>query len=90
MKPVMFCTKTSGMPRIPHSWMKCVALSADSENSTPLLATMPTSSPWTWAKPVTMVGAYRRLNSSNREPSTRRASTSRTSYCRRGSAFTIP
>jgi hypothetical protein len=39
MKPVMFCRKISGMPRRLHSSMKCVALSADSENSTPLLAT---------------------------------------------------
>ncbi len=30
------------MPRRLHSSMKCVAFSADSENSTPLLATMPT------------------------------------------------
>ena len=57
MKPVMFCRKTSGTPRALHSSMKCVALSADSENSTPLLATMPTRKPWRRAKPVTMVGA---------------------------------
>ncbi len=42
MKPVMFCRKTSGMPRWLHSWMKCAPLSADSENRMPLLATMPT------------------------------------------------
>src|SRR3972149_2456727 len=41
MKPVMFCRNTSGMPRWLHSSMKCVPLSADSANSTPLLATMP-------------------------------------------------
>jgi hypothetical protein len=41
MKPVMFCRNTSGTARALHSSMKCVALSADSENSTPLLATMP-------------------------------------------------
>ena len=42
MKPVMFCRKTSGMPRCPHSSMKCAAFSADSLNRMPLLATMPT------------------------------------------------
>ncbi len=42
MKPVMFCRNTSGTPRMLHSSMKCVAFSADSENSTPLLAMMPT------------------------------------------------
>ena len=45
MKPVMFCRKTSGMPRRLQSSMKCVALSADSENRTPLLATMPDEEP---------------------------------------------
>ena len=45
MKPVMFCRKTSGMPRRLQSSMKCVAFSADSEKSTPLLAMMPTSKP---------------------------------------------
>ena len=55
MKPVMFCRKTSGMPRRLQSSMKCVALSADSEKSTPLLAMMPTSSPCRRAKPVTSV-----------------------------------
>ena len=44
------------MPRRLHSSMKCVALSADSENSTPLLATMPTRKPCRRAKPVTSVG----------------------------------
>ena len=57
MKPVMFCRKTSGMPRRLHSSMKCVALSADSEKSTPLLAMMPTSMPCSRAKPVTIVVA---------------------------------
>ncbi len=61
MKPVMFCRKTSGMPRSVHSSMKCVALSADSENRTPLLATMPTSRPWMRAKPVTIVVRVARL-----------------------------
>ena len=37
--------------------MKCVALSADSEKSTPLLAMIPTSNPWRRANPVTSVGA---------------------------------
>ena len=45
MKPVMFCRKTSGMPRCVHSSMKCVPFSALSENSTPLLAMMPTGMP---------------------------------------------
>ena len=55
MKPVMFWRKISGMPRRLHSSMKCVAFSADSENSTPLLATMPTRKPWSRANPVTSV-----------------------------------
>ena len=42
MKPVMFCRNSSGMRRRLHSSMKCAPLSADSENSTPLLARMPT------------------------------------------------
>ena len=42
MKPVMFCKKTSGMRRAQQSAMKCVALSADSLNSTPLFAMIPT------------------------------------------------
>ena len=45
MKPVMFCRKMSGIPRRLQSSMKCVALSADSEKSTPLFATMPTRYP---------------------------------------------
>ena len=57
MKPVMFCRKISGTPRWLQSSMKCVAFSADSENSTPLLATMPTRKPCSRAKPVTSVGA---------------------------------
>ena len=52
---------------------------AASENSTPLLAMMPTGQPFTWAKPVTSVSPKRGLNSSKREPSTRRAITSRMS-----------
>jgi hypothetical protein len=42
MKPVMFCRNSSGMPRWPHSSMKCAAFSADSLNRMPVLATMPT------------------------------------------------
>ncbi len=41
MKPVMFCRNTSGMLRWLHSSMKCAPFCAASENSTPLLATMP-------------------------------------------------
>ncbi len=55
MKPVMFCRKTSGILRCPHSSMKCAPFSADSENSTPLFATMPTGMPSMCAKPVTSV-----------------------------------
>ena len=42
MKPVMFCRKSSGMPRWLHSSTKCAPFSADSLNRMPLLATMPT------------------------------------------------
>jgi hypothetical protein len=42
MKPVMFCRKTSGMPRWAQSSMKCAPFCAISENRMPLLATMPT------------------------------------------------
>ena len=59
--------------------MKCAPFSADSENRMPLLATMPTGWPWMRAKPVTSVVPYSALNSWNREPSTIRAITSRTS-----------
>ena len=55
MKPVMFCKKISGTLRWQHSSMKCAPFNADSENSTPLLATMPTGMPSMWAKPVTSV-----------------------------------
>jgi hypothetical protein len=40
--PVMFCKKTSGMLRCAHSSTKCAPFRADSQKSTPLLATMPT------------------------------------------------
>ena len=49
------------MPRRLQSSMKCVAFSADSENSTPLLAMMPTRKPCSRAKPVTSVVAVARL-----------------------------
>ena len=55
MKPVMFCRKTSGMPRWLHSSMKWAPLSADSLNRMPLLATMPTGWPQIRAKPQTRV-----------------------------------
>ena len=42
MNPVMFCKNTSGILRWLHISMKWVPLSALSENSTPLLANMPT------------------------------------------------
>ena len=57
MNPVMFCRKISGTPRRLQSSMKCVAFSADSENSTPLFAMMPTRKPCSRAKPVTSVVA---------------------------------
>ena len=55
MKPVMFCRKTSGMPRWSQSWMKWAAFWALSENRMPLLARMPMGRPCRWAKPVTSV-----------------------------------
>ena len=42
MKPVMFCRKTSGMPRWQASSTKCAPLSADSEKRMPLLARIAT------------------------------------------------
>lgn len=79
MKPEMFCRNTSGMPRWSHSSMKWAPFWADSENRMPLLATMPTGWPWTWANPVTRVCPNSALNSANREPSVIRAMISRTS-----------
>lgn len=90
MKPEMFWRKTSGMPRWSHSSMKCAPFWADSENRMPLLATMPTGWPWIRAKPVTRVWPNSALNSANREPSTTRAMTSRTSYGVRESTGTAP
>ena len=55
MKPVMFCRNTSGTLRWQHSSMKCAPFIADSENSMPLLAMMPTGMPSMCAKPVTSV-----------------------------------
>ena len=63
MKPVMFCRNSSGILRWSHSSMKCAPFSADSLNSTPLLAMMPTGWPWMCAKPVTSVVPYSALNS---------------------------
>ena len=88
MKPVMFCRKTSGMPRWLHSSMKCAPLSADSLNRMPLLATIPTWWPQIRANPQTRVSPYSFLNSWNRLPSTIRRITSRTSYGVRVSAGT--
>ena len=79
MKPVMFCRNSRGIPRWSHSSTKWAPFSADSAKSTPLLATMPTGWPWTWAKPVTSVVPYSALNSAKRLPSTSRAMTSCTS-----------
>ena len=79
MKPVMFCRNTSGMRRWLHSSTKCAPFAAASENSTPLLAMIPTGQPFTWAKPQTSVSPNRALNSSKYEPSTSRAITSRMS-----------
>ena len=55
MKPVMFCRNTSGIFRWLHSSTKCAPLTELSENSTPLLAMIPTGRPITWAKPQTSV-----------------------------------
>lgn len=79
MKPVMFWRNTNGIERRSHSSMKCAPFIADSANSTPLFAMMPTGCPWMCANPVTSVAPYSFLNSENRLPSTIRAITSRTS-----------
>ncbi|MCY1244578.1 hypothetical protein D9M72_576640 [compost metagenome] len=55
IKPERFCRKISGMPRWSQSSMKWAPLREDSLNSTPLLATMPTGWPCSFAKPVTRV-----------------------------------
>src|SRR5215467_10492957 len=52
IKPVMFCRKTSGMPRWVHSSIKCAAFRALSENRMPLLARMPTGFARIWGYPV--------------------------------------
>jgi len=49
------------MPRWLHSSMKCVPFSADSENSMPLLATMPTGCPAMCANAVTSVAPLARF-----------------------------
>ena len=79
MNPVMFWRNRSGIWRRSHSSMKWAPFMADSENRTPLLATIPTGWPWTRAKPVTSVAPYSALNSTKRLPSTSRAITSCTS-----------
>mmetsp|Transcript_6016 Transcript_6016/g.18087 ORF Transcript_6016/g.18087 Transcript_6016/m.18087 type:complete len:206 (+) Transcript_6016:468-1085(+) len=91
IKPVIFCRKTSGMPRCEHSWMKCEPLSAESGKSAPLLATMPTLRPSMVAKAVTSVVPYSALNSCTEPPSTTRSMISRTSYaCFRSAGTTVP
>ena len=55
MNPAMFCRNTSGISLWSQSWTKWAPLSADSLNSTPLFATIPTRWPWIRAKPVTRV-----------------------------------
>ncbi len=45
MKPVMFCRNSSGILRWLHSSTKCAPFWAASENSTPLLAMIPTGMP---------------------------------------------
>lgn len=67
------------MPRWSHSSMKWAPFWADSENRMPLLPTIPTGCPWMCAKPVTRVCPNSALNSEKREPSTTRATISRTS-----------
>ncbi len=90
MKPEMFCRNTSGIPRWSHSSMKCAPFWADSLNSTPLLAMMPTGCPWMCANPVTSVVPYSRLNSWNSLASTMRPITSCTSYGAWTSVGTTP
>src|SRR5439155_1644498 len=55
MNPEMFWRNTSGILRWLQSSMKWAALSDDSENRMPLLATIPTGKPMMWAKPQTIV-----------------------------------
>ena len=75
-EPVMFCGNTSGTTRFVAQFDEMRPLTADSPNSTPLLATMPTGWPWMWANPVTSVVPYSALNSLNSPPSTMRVITS--------------
>ncbi|MOA00795.1 hypothetical protein D3C78_1201700 [compost metagenome] len=79
MKPVMFCRNSRGMARLLHSWIKWAPFWALSLWSTPLLARIPTGMPWMRANPVTSVVPNSALNSSNTDPSTRRAMSSRAS-----------
>jgi hypothetical protein len=66
------------------------ALQRDSREQDAVVGEDADRMPWMCAKPQTSVGAVERLNSSNSEPSTMRAITSRTSYGLRGSAGTTP
>jgi len=70
--------------------MRHLPFEADSENSTPLLATIPTGWPYSLPQPVTRVLPYCFLNSSNLEPSRSRARTALTSQGFLGSAGTTP
>ena len=55
MKPVTSAMNSNGILRLQQRSMKCVAFSALSENSTPLLQRMPTSNPMMRANPVISV-----------------------------------
>mmetsp|Transcript_31149 Transcript_31149/g.103068 ORF Transcript_31149/g.103068 Transcript_31149/m.103068 type:complete len:250 (-) Transcript_31149:519-1268(-) len=90
MKPVIFCTKRSGMPRCAHSCTKWAPFCADSEKSTPSFATTPTRYPCTDPNPVISVEPYSALNSLSSDPSSTRASTRRIGSGWRESAGTKP
>ncbi len=78
------------MPVWLQSWMNWAAFCEESENSTPLLARIPTGNPCTWAHPATSVGPYLILNSSKRLPSATRAMISRASTAARRSSGISP
>jgi hypothetical protein len=61
MKPVTSARNTSGMSRLQHRSMKCVAFSALSLNSTPWLARMPTGWPCRWREAAHQRVAVQRL-----------------------------
>lgn len=63
MNPVMFYRNNKGIFLQLHNSMKWVALRAASENNTPLLATMPTYSPYNLLNPHTIVSPQPSLNS---------------------------